>query len=79
MAYTFPSLVADPVSSLLSSAPLVAALQLAYVTICLPNPNDHQHSKTTKRKGAAAQSEMGWGFKIVVRRLPRNPSSLLTL
>jgi GPI ethanolamine phosphate transferase 2/3 subunit F len=35
-AIRFPTLVADPVSTLLSDLPVVAALQIAYVVTCLP-------------------------------------------
>lgn len=35
-AIRFPTLVADPISTLLSDLPVVAALQIAYVVTCLP-------------------------------------------
>ncbi|GAB7340485.1 hypothetical protein MBLNU457_6909t1 [Dothideomycetes sp. NU457] len=62
----FNSLVADPVSTLLSTALPLAVLQTAYVAICLPSANDaERRPKGKKGAGGKKVEEMGWGFKIV--------------
>lgn len=64
----FNNLVADPISTLLSSALPLAVLQTTYVAICLPSANDVERRPKGKKgaMGAKKVEELGWGFKIVV-------------
>lgn len=73
----FPALIADPVSTLLSSLAPLAALQVAYVVVCLPasagSSSGDGGKGTPKRKGLGvgkeSKSESGSGSlggKIIV-------------
>ena len=45
----FPALVADPITTLLQSLPILAVLQIAYATCCLPPTGSGTSSKPVKK------------------------------
>jgi GPI ethanolamine phosphate transferase 2/3 subunit F len=55
----FDALVADPVSTMMSSLPIVAALQIAYVLICLPPAGSQGNVKPAKKTTGRGASKKG--------------------
>jgi phosphatidylinositol glycan class F len=51
----FPALVADPVTTLLQSLPILAVLQIAYATCCLPPTGSGTSSKPIKKPKPGAK------------------------
>lgn len=51
----FPALVADPITTLLQSLPIVAVLQIAYATLCLPPTGTGTSSKPFKKAKSGAK------------------------
>jgi len=51
----FPALVADPVTTLLQSLPILAVLQIAYATCCLPPTGSGTSSKPIKKAKPGAK------------------------
>lgn len=72
-AFKFPALVADPVSTLLSTLAPLAVLQIAFVAICLPptggSPSMRKQKPGEKKGKAPTKLEQGLNSKIVVRVL----------
>jgi phosphatidylinositol glycan class F len=67
--YQFPLLVEKPVDTLPQTALGVAALQLAYLCICIPGSNQAQLPQRGKKKGKMTQNhqgDTGIGAKLVV-------------
>lgn len=68
----FPSLVASPVPTLLSSLIPLSILQITYTVLCLPPTANGSRSASTpskkvkSKRGTAAKSHVGIGDKIVV-------------
>jgi phosphatidylinositol glycan class F len=74
-AFKFPALVADPVSTLLSTLAPLAVLQIAFVAVCLPptggTPTMRKQKPGEKKGRAPGKLEQGLNSKIVVRLLYR--------
>lgn len=72
-AFSFKSIVADPVPTLLNGVIPITALQVTYAIICLPPTSAGSRSspsseKTKGGKKKAAKDEGGVGAKLVVRQ-----------
>jgi phosphatidylinositol glycan class F len=70
-AFKFPALVADPVSTLLSTLAPLAVLQIAFVAVCLPptggTPTMRRQKPGEKKGRAPGKLEQGLNSKIVAR------------
>ena len=70
--FRFPSLVASPVSTLLSSLIPLSILQITYTVLCLPPTPSGSRSasapakKTKSKRGPSTKSHVGISAKIVV-------------
>jgi phosphatidylinositol glycan class F len=51
----FPALVADPITTLLQSLPILAVLQIAYAAFCLPPTGSGTSSKPIKKAKPGAK------------------------
>ena len=51
----FPALVANPITTLLQSLPILAVLQIAYATCCLPPTGSGTSSKHVKKAKPGAK------------------------
>lgn len=69
IVFNFPSLVRDPINTLLAQAPLVALLQAAYCIICLPSTGQTAPAgaKAGPKKKSPKAAQDIWA-KLVVRR-----------
>jgi phosphatidylinositol glycan class F len=65
----FNALVADPVSTLFSTLPYLAVLQIAFVAVCLPPTGGAPKKPTEKKAKAPGKPEQGGNSKLVVRVL----------
>jgi phosphatidylinositol glycan class F len=72
----FPALVADPVTTLLQSLPVLAALQIAYATCCLPPTGSGSSSKPLKKAKTGAKKLETSPSKAIVSflHLPKRTS-----
>lgn len=72
-AFKFPALVADPVSTLLSTLAPLAVLQIAFVAVCLPptggTPSMRKQKPGEKKTKTPNKVEQGVNSTIVVRVL----------
>ncbi|KAL4894446.1 GPI biosynthesis protein Pig-F [Aspergillus ambiguus] len=59
LAARFDAFVADPVAELTSDLPLLAILQVAYMTICLPPAGDDPHHADDKDRESKKSSTAG--------------------
>lgn len=72
-AVRFNALVEDPVAELLADLPFLAALQIAYVTVCLPaagtvvDDGDEGKEKEKEKKAAANAGSNASGAGVVLR------------
>ena len=70
LLFSFKSLVADPVNTLLGLAPTIAIIQAVYCVVCLPSTGQTPASSAKagggKKKGPKGSQQDVWG-KIVVR------------
>jgi phosphatidylinositol glycan class F len=75
---SFKLIVADPISALSSLLLPLAALQVAYVVICLPPTGSHNvpgHSKSgAEKKSVKAKAKVTLGMRVIVRL---NPSAAI--
>lgn len=62
----FPALVADPVTTLLQSLPILAILQIAYAIFCLPPTGSGTSSKPIKKAKSGAKKINSSPAKAVV-------------
>ncbi|RYO36498.1 hypothetical protein AA0111_g2814 [Alternaria arborescens] len=61
----FNALVADPVSTLFSTLPYLAVLQIAFVAVCLPPTGGAPKKPTEKKAKAPGKPEQGGNSKLV--------------
>jgi len=62
----FPALVADPITTLLQSLPVLAALQIIYVTSCLPPTGSGSSSKPSKKSKPGSKKTDSSPSKAIV-------------
>lgn len=72
--FQFNSLVEDVLDTLPKTAIVVAALQVLYISLCIPGSNHaslHPKGKGSyKKKSVGGAAEPGIGFRVVVSTLP---------
>ena len=63
----FPALVADPTVTLLQSLPILAALQIAYATLCLPPTGSGTSSKPFRKSKPGSKKVDPTPSRTIVR------------
>ena len=76
----FPALVADPVTTLLQSLPVLAVLQITYAILCLPPTGSGTSSKLLKKSKAGGKKVDASPAKAIVSTISeRTKWSMLTM